>query len=136
VGLNGGWLRYGEEGRGISGEFLIMANIGGSLATMWKWQAKKGPLMAGGGWAPDAASYFHNGGPKKSRPSPMAKLFVAFMVSKEAQTILDNHEFRSSHLVEGSRMATFLREQKVTLQDPKELFAFYLKGGDSNSMRS
>lgn len=129
VGLNGGWLRYGEEERVISGEFPIMANIGDSLATMWKWQAKKAPLAAVLGSTPGDASYFHMGVPKNSAHPQMAKLFVGFMVSKEAQTILDKHEFRSSHLVEGSRMATYLREHKVTLQDPKELFSFYLRGG-------
>jgi ABC-type Fe3+ transport system substrate-binding protein len=129
VGLNGGWLRYGEEERVISGEFPIMANIGDSLATMWKWQAKKAPLVAVLGSTPGDASYFHMGVPKNSAHPHMAKLFVAFMVSKEAQAILDKHEFRSSHLVDNSRMATYLRDQKVTLQDPKELFSFYLRGG-------
>jgi ABC-type Fe3+ transport system substrate-binding protein len=129
VGLNGGWLRYGEEERVISGEFPIMANIGDSLATMWKWQAKKAPLVAVLGSTPGDASYFHMGVPKNSTHPHMAKLFVGFMVSKEAQAILDKHESRSSHLVEGSRMATYLRDHKVTLQDPKELFSFYLKGG-------
>jgi ABC-type Fe3+ transport system substrate-binding protein len=129
VGLNGGWLRYGEEERVISGEFPIMANIGDSLATMWKWQAKKAPLVAVLGSTPGDASYFHMGLPKNSAHPYLAKLFVGFMVSKEAQAILDKHEFRSSHLVEGSRMATYLRDHKVTLQDPKELFSFYLRGG-------
>jgi len=129
VGLNGGWLRYGEEERVISGEFPIMANIGDSLATMWKWQAKKAPLVAVLGSTPGDASYFHMGVPKNSAHPHMAKLFVGFMVSKEAQAIIDKHEFRSSHLVEGSRMATYLRDHKVTLQDPKELFSFYLRGG-------
>jgi len=129
VGLNGGWLRYGEEERVISGEFPIMANIGDSLATMWKWQAKKAPLAAVIGATPGDASYFHMGVPKNSAHPKLAKLFVGFMVSKEAQAILDKHEFRSSHLVEGSRMAQYLRDRKVTLQDPKELFNFYLKGG-------
>ena len=129
VGLNGGWLRYGEEERVISGEFPIMANIGDSLATMWKWQAKKAPLVAVLGSTPGDTSYFHMGVPKNSAHPHMAKLFVGFMVSKEAQAILDKHEFRSSHLVEGSRMATYLREHKVTLQDSKELFSFYLRGG-------
>ncbi len=46
VALGGGWLRYGEEERVVSGEFPIMANIGDSLATMWKWQAKGAPLIA------------------------------------------------------------------------------------------
>src|SRR6266404_8899543 len=129
VALNGGWLRYGEEERVISGEFPIMANIGDSLATMWKWQAKKAPLAAVIGATPGDASYFHMGVPKNSAHPKLAKLFVGFMVSKEAQAILDKHEFRSSHLVEGSRMAQYLRDRKVTLQDPKELFNFYLKGG-------
>jgi ABC-type Fe3+ transport system substrate-binding protein len=129
VGLNGGWLRYGEEERVISGEFPIMANIGDSLAMMWKWQAKKAPLVAVLGSTPADTAYFHMGVPKNSAHPYMAKLFVGFMVSKEAQAIIDKHEFRSSHLVEGSRMATYLREHKVTLQDPKELFSFYLRGG-------
>ena len=81
------------------------------------------------GSTPGDTSYFHMGVPKNSAHPQMAKLFVGFMVSKEAQTILDKHEFRSSHLVEGSRMATYLREHRVTLQDPKELFSFYLRGG-------
>jgi len=129
VTLNGGWLRYGEEERVISGEFPIMANIGDALATMWKWQAKSAPLVAVLGSTPGDASYFHLGVPKNSGHPNLAKLFVAFMISKEGQALVEKHELRSSHLVESSRMAKYLRDQKIKLQEPKDLFNFYLKGG-------
>ena len=129
VSLGGGWLRYGEEERVISGEFPIMANIGDALAAMWKWQSKGAPLIAVLGASPGDTSYFHLGVPKNSGHAHLAKLFVGFMVSKAGQSILDKHDFRSSHLVEGSRMAKYLRSHGITLQDPKELFSFYLKGG-------
>ena len=129
VALNGGWLRYGEEERVLSGEFAIMANIGDALATQWKWQAKGAPLVAVLGSTPGDTSYFHLGVPKNSGHPNLAKLFVAFMISKEGQAIIEKHEFRSSHLVESSRMAKHLREHKIKLQEPKDLFNFYLKGG-------
>ena len=129
VALNGGWLRYGEEERVISGEFPIMANIGDALATMWKWQTKAAPLVAVLGSTPGDASYFHLGVPKNSGHPNLAKLFIGFMISKEGQAIIEKHESRSSHLVESSRMAKYLRDNKVKLQEPKELFNFYLKGG-------
>jgi len=129
VALGGGWLRYGEEERVVSGEFPIMANIGDSLATMWKWQAKGAPLIAVLGTSPGDTSYFHLGVPRNSAHPNLAKLFAAFMVSKEGQSILDKHDFRSSPLVEGSRMAKYVRENGTVLQDPKEIFNFYLKGG-------
>jgi len=129
VGLGGGWLRYGEEERVVSGEFPIMANIGDALAGMWKWQSKGASLVAVLGASPADTSYFHLGVPKNSGHPHLAQLFVGFMVSKEGQSILDKHDFRSSHLVEGSRMAKYLRDHGTTLQDPKELFTFYLKGG-------
>jgi ABC-type Fe3+ transport system substrate-binding protein len=129
VALGGGWLRYGEEERVISGEFPVMANIGDSLATMWKWQAKKAPLVAVIGVTPGDTSYFHLGVPKNSAHPKLATLFAGFMLSNEAQAILDKHDFRSSHLVEDSRMAKYLRDHRLTLQDPRELFNFYLKGG-------
>ena len=71
VALNGGWLRYGEEERVISGEFPIMANIGDALATMWKWQAKGAPLTAVLGSIPDTRRYFvfSSGRAKKFRTS-------------------------------------------------------------------
>jgi ABC-type Fe3+ transport system substrate-binding protein len=66
---------------------------------------------------------------KNSGHPNFAKPFVAFMVSKKGQAILDKHDFRSSPLIEGSRMAKYLRDTGTMLQDLKELFNFYLKGG-------
>jgi ABC-type Fe3+ transport system substrate-binding protein len=129
VSLSGGWLRYGEEERVLSGEFPIMANIGDALATMWKWQAKGAPLVAVLGSNPGDTSYFHLGVPKNSGHPNLAKLFVAFMISNEGQAIIEKHEFRSSHLVASSRMAKYLRDNRIKLQEPKDLFNFYLKGG-------
>ncbi len=133
VAIGGGWLRYGEEEWVLSGEFPIMANIGDSLATMWKWQAKGAPLVAVLGSTPGDTSYFHLGVPKNSNHANLAKLFAAFMVSKEGQTIIEKHEFRSSHLVESSRMAKYLRDHRIKLQEPRDLFNFYLKSGGAKN---
>jgi ABC-type Fe3+ transport system substrate-binding protein len=127
--LASGWLRYGEEERVLSGEFPIMANIGDALATQWKWQAKGAPLAAVLGSTPGDTSYFHLGVPKNSAHPNLAKLFAAFMISQEGQAIVEKHEFRSSHLVESSRMARYLRDLKIKLQEPKNMFNYYLKGG-------
>jgi iron(III) transport system substrate-binding protein len=129
VALNGGWLRYGEEERVISGEFPIMANIGDALAAMWKWQPKGAPLVAVLGSTPADASYFHLGVPKNSGHPNLARLFVGFMISKEGQAIIEKYDLRSSHLVEGSRIAKYLRDSKTKLQEPRDLFNFCLKGG-------
>jgi ABC-type Fe3+ transport system substrate-binding protein len=129
VAISGGRLRYGDEERIVSGEFPLMANKPDALATMWKWQSKNAPLVGVHGANPADTSYFHLGIPKKALHPHTAKLFAGFLISKEAQGIIDKYDFRTSHLVEGTRMATYLREQKQAVQDPKELFAFYLKGG-------
>lgn len=131
VALSAGRLRYSEEERIVSGEFPIMANMGGAIEQMWKWQAKGAPLMAVTGSTPVLPSYFQLAVPKNSAHPNLAKLFVAFMVSKEGQAILDKHESVSSHLVEGTRMAKYLRESKIALQAPKDSVDFYLKGEDS-----
>jgi ABC-type Fe3+ transport system substrate-binding protein len=81
------------------------------------------------GSTPGDTSYFHFGVPKNSTHPNFAKLFAAFMISQEGQAIVEKHEFRSSHLVESSRMARYLRDLKIKLQEPKDLFNYYLKGG-------
>jgi ABC-type Fe3+ transport system substrate-binding protein len=127
VALSGGRLRYNEEERIISGEFPIMANIGGALEHMWNWQGKGAPLVAVPGATPVNTDYFQLGVPRNSAHPNLAKLFVALMASKEAQAILQKYESRSSHLVEGTMMAKYLRENRVLLQEPKESIAYYLK---------
>jgi iron(III) transport system substrate-binding protein len=131
VAISGGRLRYSEEERVVSGEFPIAANMGGAVEQMWQWQAKGAPLIAVIGSTPVLPSYFQLGVPKNSAHPNLAKLFVAFMASKEAQDLLDKYDFRSSHLVEGTRMAKYLRQNPIKLQEPKDSIAYYLQDEES-----
>lgn len=131
VGLSGGRLRYSEEERVVSGEFPIAANMGGAVEMMWQWQSKGAPLVAVLGSKPVLPSYFELAVPKNSAHPNLAKLFVGFMASKEAQAILEKNDFRTSHLVEGTLMAKYLKENPVQLQPAKDSIDFYLKGEES-----
>jgi ABC-type Fe3+ transport system substrate-binding protein len=135
VALSGGRLRYSEEERVVSGEFPIMANMGGALEAMWTWQGKGAPLVAQPGLTPVNTDYFQLGVPKNSAHPNLAKLFVAFMASKEPQAILQKYESRSSHLVEGTMMAKYLRENRVALQQPKESIDYYLKSESAEGLK-
>jgi ABC-type Fe3+ transport system substrate-binding protein len=135
VALSGGRLRYSEEERIVSGEFPIMANIGDALGAMWTWQAKGAPLVAVPGLTPANTDYFEVSVPKNSAHPNLAKLMVAFMASKEAQAILQKYESRSSHLVEGTIMAKYLRENRVALQEPKLSIDYYLKGETTEGLK-
>src|SRR5919109_2714847 len=135
VALSGGRLRYSEEERVVSGEFPIMANIGDALGAMWTWQAKGAPLVAVPGLTSINTDYFQLGVPKNAVHPNLAKLFAAFMTSKEAQAVLQKYESRSSHLVEGTMMAKYLRENRVTLQEPKESISYYLKGDSAEGLQ-
>jgi iron(III) transport system substrate-binding protein len=115
----------------VSGEFPIAANMGGAVEQMWQWQAKGAPLVAVIGSTPVLPSYFQLGVPKNSAHPNLAKLFVGFMASKEGQAILDKYDFRSSHLVEGTRMAKYLHQNPIKLQEPKDSIAYYLQDEES-----
>ena len=131
VALSGGRLRYSEEERVVSGEFPIAANMGGAVEMMWQWQAKGAPLAAVIGSDPVLPSYFELAVPKNSAHPNLARLFVGFMASKEAQAILEKFDFRTSHLVEGTLMAKYLKQNPVRLQPAKDSIDFYLQGEDS-----
>jgi ABC-type Fe3+ transport system substrate-binding protein len=135
VALSGGRLRYGEDERIVSGEFPIMANIGDAFGAMWTWQGKGAPLVAVPGLTPINTDYFQLGVPKNAAHPNLAKLFVAFMVSKEAQAVLQKYESRSSHLVEGTIMAKYLRDNRIQVQAPKESISYYLKGDSAEGLQ-
>ena len=119
VALSGGRLRNGEEERIVSGEFPLMANIGGALNHMWNWQAKGAPLVAvSGSERRPLHTYLQLGVLKKSAHPNLAKLFVAFMTSKEAQVIVEKYDGRTTHLIEGTRLAKYVRENRIKLQNP------------------
>ena len=125
--LAGGRLRQGEEERIVSGEFPIMASTGGPLEAMWKWQPKGAPLVGLAGSTPATSSYYQLGVPKNSVHPNMAKLFIAFMTTREAQSVLEKQDYRSSHLVEGTILAKYIKANKIKLQDPKQLNEVFLK---------
>jgi len=131
VALSGGRLRYSEEERVVSGEFPIAANMGGATEQMWQWQAKGAPLVAVMGSTPVLPSYFQLAVPRNSAHPNLAKLFVGFMASKEAQAILEKNDFRTSHLVDGTMMSNYLKKNRVQLQQAKDSIDFYLQGEDS-----
>jgi ABC-type Fe3+ transport system substrate-binding protein len=135
VALSGGRLRNGEEERIVSGEFPLMANIGGALNHMWNWQAKGAPLVAVPGSTPPVTSYLQLGVLKKSAHPNLAKLFVAFMTSKEAQVIVEKYDGRTTHLIEGTRLAKYLREHRIKLQNPAEAMTAYLKSEGGEGLR-
>ena len=127
--LSAGQVRYGEiEERVSSGEFLVMANSGSAVEGMWEWQSKGAPLVGVTASDPVLTSYFQLGVPKNSAHPNLAKLFVAFMASPEAQRIVDKYEKRSSHLVEGTRMAGYVKENRLKLQPAGDLIALFHEG--------
>jgi ABC-type Fe3+ transport system substrate-binding protein len=125
--LVGGRLRQGEEERIASGEFPIMASTGGALEAMWKWQAKGAPLVGLAGSTPATSSYYQLGVPRNSAHPDSAKLLVAFMTTKEAQAVMEKHDWRSSYLVDGTLMAKYVKANKIKLQDPAELNEIFTK---------
>src|SRR5262245_20709290 len=135
VAISGGRLRYNEEERVVSGEFPIMANFGGSMEHMWAWQSKGAPLVSVPGVTPINTDYFQLSAPKNAPHPNLAKLFVAFMATREAQGILQKHESRSSHLVDGTLMQKYLKESKVAVQEPKLSIGYYLKGEDTEGLQ-
>ena len=125
--LAAGRLRQGEDERIVSGEFPIMASTGGALEAMWKWQAKGAPLVGLPGSSPPTSWYYQLGVPMNSAHPHAAKLFIAFMTTRDAQAVIEKHELRSSYLVEGTQMAKYVRSHKLKLQDPKELADVFMK---------
>ena len=108
VALSGGRLRYGEEERVVSGEFPTWQTSDGGRGDV-ELAGKGAPLLAVPGATPILTDYFQLGLPKNSAHPNLGKLFVAFIASKEAQAVLQKYESRSSHLVEGTMMAKYLR---------------------------
>ncbi|MGH7875349.1 MAG: ABC transporter substrate-binding protein [Candidatus Binatia bacterium] len=135
VAISGGRLRYSEEERVVSGEFPIMANFGDALSAMWTWQTKGAPLVAVPGVTPVNTDYFQLSAPKNAVHPNLAKLFVAFMTTKEAQAVLQKHESRSSHLVEGTLMQKYLKENKIAVQEAKLSIGYYLKTEDAEGLQ-
>ena len=57
------------------------------------------------------------------------------VAEKDAQAIIQKHESRSSHLVEGTLMQKYLRENKVAVQEPKLSINYCLKNEDAEGLQ-
>jgi len=91
------------------------------------WQAKGAPLVGLAGSTPATSSYYQLGVPRNSAHPDSAKLFVAFMTTREAQAVIEKYDWRSSYLVEGTLMAKYVKENKIKLQTPAELTELFTK---------
>ncbi|HEX2227527.1 MAG TPA: substrate-binding domain-containing protein, partial [Candidatus Binatia bacterium] len=89
--------------------------------------AKGAPLVGLPGSSPPTSSYYQLGVPRNSAHANSAKLFVAFMTTREAQAVIEKHDWRSSYLVDGTLMAKYVRNNKIKLQDPRELTELFMK---------
>jgi iron(III) transport system substrate-binding protein len=106
-----GLINCGDEDRVASGEFDIFAYDCGS-ARVAQMKAK-GTLI---GWVvpSDAAmlGYLYMGVPKNAAHPNAAKLWINYMLSREAQDAMYDHEYADYHLLAGSR--TFAEVDKAT----------------------
>jgi len=128
VAVSGGQLRYGDAEALIDGQFAIMANDGGALEMKWLWEPKGVAFNVVFGSNPTYSDYFQLGVPKNSGTPNLAQLFTAFMVTREAQMVI-NKVGQGSHLVPGTRMADYLKANRVRLIAPARIYDFYAAPG-------
>jgi iron(III) transport system substrate-binding protein len=107
----GGFMECGDEARIVNGDFDVFAFDCGS--------ARVAQLKASGGligWAvpADAAflRYLYMGVPKTAAHPNAARLWINFMVSREAQDVMYQYEFADHYLIPGSR--SFVEVDRAT----------------------
>lgn len=98
----GGFMECGDESRIVNGDFDVFAFDCGS--------ARVAQLKASGGligWSvpSDAAflRYLYMGVPKAAAHPNSARLWINFMVSREAQEVMYTYEYADHYLIPGSR---------------------------------
>jgi ABC-type Fe3+ transport system substrate-binding protein len=108
--LVGGFIRCGEEERIASGEFNLFFPACDILSAMIS--AKRKAMPVGGVVLEDFAAleYKYWAIPKTSANPNLAKLWAAFALSPEGNRIYEQQTDNSSHLIEGSEAALFVRE--------------------------
>jgi iron(III) transport system substrate-binding protein len=106
-----GLIRCGEEERVANGEFAMMA-FNCDLADQNEMREKGAPVS--GNVFKDAGilSYWYLAVPSNAPHPNAATLLAALLVSKEGQDILWKSERTSSHLVEGTYMYKFIKDQE------------------------
>lgn len=125
-----GFTRYNELERVANGEFAVMANEADAPGGTALWAAKGAKLAFNIGSDPGQAYYFQLSVPKNSASPNLAKLFVAFMASPEAQAISDRMGSVGSHLVAATSVSKYITANKIKLISAQQYVDFYEKGGD------
>jgi ABC-type Fe3+ transport system substrate-binding protein len=97
-----GFINCGDEGRVANGEFDAFVFDCGS-ARVSQMKAKGSPL----GWSLPADApllgYFYMGVPKNAAHPNAAKLWINYMLSRDAQDAMYEYEYADFHLLAGSR---------------------------------
>jgi len=111
AGQVGGVINCGDEDRIVKGDFdVLVFDCGSARVSQMK---AKGTLV---GWVEpsDVAllGYLYMGIPKNAVHPNAAKLFISYMLTREAQDIMYDSEFADLHVLAGSR--TFTDVDKAT----------------------
>jgi hypothetical protein len=130
VALASGFIRFSDYQRLLSGEFVLMAVEGSSIYVQQQAAAAGGQIDLRIGSDPTIGFYFQLGVPKNSASPNLATLFAGFMASPEAQKVINELGLDASHLVPGTRVANFIKDNRVNLVSPAKFLEFYDKGGD------
>jgi ABC-type Fe3+ transport system substrate-binding protein len=107
-----GLIRCNEKERLLSGEFDIFA-LDCSHADAFRMRAQGAPI--GFLMASDApfVLLLYMGVPKNAPHPNAARLWVNYLLSREAQDLMYDVDYGDSHLLEGSRTAPLIREREA-----------------------
>jgi ABC-type Fe3+ transport system substrate-binding protein len=106
-----GLIRCGEDERIATGEFAMLV-FNCDLASAMEMREKGGPVQGQVFRDAGILSYWYLAVPANSRNPNAATLLAAFLLSKEGQDIVFKVDKGSSHLVEGTQMNKFVKEQE------------------------
>lgn len=120
-----GQLRYGEAESLINGQFAMIANDASALESKWLWQDQGVTLGVVPGSDPLICDYLSMSVPKNSPAPNLATLFVGWLVSPEAQQITDKFGGQASHLVRGTRVYQFVRDNHLRLWPQERAYTWY-----------
>lgn len=131
----GGSVECGDETRIVSGEFDVFAFDCGSARVA---QLKADGALIGWSVPADAAfvRYLYMGVPKNAEHPSAAKLWINFMVGREAQDVMYRYEYADDHPIAGSR--TFAEIDRATKAGVKffELTVESLQAEEARGVKS
>lgn len=131
----GGSIECGDEGRLLERDFDVFAFDCGSARVS---QLKADGVLMGWSVPADAAfvRYLYMGVPRNAAHPGAAKLWINFMLGRDAQDVMYRYEYADNHLVPGSR--TFAEIDKATKAGVKffELTVETLQADEARGVKS